>query len=390
MKPSGRPSIRASAVTISGAKRSRRKVTEPSSASVSTIGRDLIGAARPLRDGSRSAAWSGTRPAPSSPGSSRAAAWRPRSPPLRRRRPRRPRRCRPASPSARPRRGRPPSPPPSIIAGPPIPSEAFSVATIRSEQPARTALPAKQRPATIAIRGTRPESRPRARRRACRVRRRPDSRCRRGDRRRPRRRARSAAASARSARRAGPSCGGRAHPASRPAPCSRRRGPRSGALAEEIAVDPRGAADRARRRACGRSARRPRAARAGRRSRSGRTRQAAGVDQVGDVLPRRPGTRAVAPLDRLGPAPRLRSVPAARSSSARSARSSAPPASGPSLAAGQPSSSCAASFFKLLLWARVMKAWATEGAIRSERGDFQPFELELDPRPARRSASAKL
>ena len=38
MKPSGRPSIRASAVTISGAKRSRRKVTEPASASVSTIG----------------------------------------------------------------------------------------------------------------------------------------------------------------------------------------------------------------------------------------------------------------------------------------------------------------------------------------------------------------
>ena len=36
--PSGRPSIRARAVTISGAKRSRRKVTEPSSASVSTIG----------------------------------------------------------------------------------------------------------------------------------------------------------------------------------------------------------------------------------------------------------------------------------------------------------------------------------------------------------------
>ena len=39
-----------------------------------------------------------------------------------------------------------------------MPIEAFSVATIRSEQPAITALPAKQRPATIAIRGTRPES----------------------------------------------------------------------------------------------------------------------------------------------------------------------------------------------------------------------------------------
>ena len=51
-----------------------------------------------------------------------------------------------------------PSPPPSIIAGPPIPSEMFSVATIRSAQPAITALPAKQRPATTAIRGTSPES----------------------------------------------------------------------------------------------------------------------------------------------------------------------------------------------------------------------------------------
>ena len=38
MTPTGRPSIRASAVTSSGAKRSRRKVTEPSSASVSITG----------------------------------------------------------------------------------------------------------------------------------------------------------------------------------------------------------------------------------------------------------------------------------------------------------------------------------------------------------------
>ena len=52
----------------------------------------------------------------------------------------------------------PPRPPPSIIAGPPIPSEAFSVATIRSAQPAITALPAKQRPATTATRGTTPAS----------------------------------------------------------------------------------------------------------------------------------------------------------------------------------------------------------------------------------------
>jgi hypothetical protein len=36
--PTGRPSMRASAVTSSGAKRSRRNVTLPASASVSTIG----------------------------------------------------------------------------------------------------------------------------------------------------------------------------------------------------------------------------------------------------------------------------------------------------------------------------------------------------------------
>jgi hypothetical protein len=50
-----------------------------------------------------------------------------------------------------------PSPPPAIIAGPPMPIDASSVATIRSEQPAITALPAKQRPLTTAIRGTSPE-----------------------------------------------------------------------------------------------------------------------------------------------------------------------------------------------------------------------------------------
>ena len=52
-----------------------------------------------------------------------------------------------------------PSPPPATIAGPPMPSAVLSVATIRSEAPARTALPAKQRPLTIAIRGTTPDSR---------------------------------------------------------------------------------------------------------------------------------------------------------------------------------------------------------------------------------------
>ncbi len=39
--PTGRPSMRARAVASSGAKRGRRNVTEPSSASVSTIGSTL-------------------------------------------------------------------------------------------------------------------------------------------------------------------------------------------------------------------------------------------------------------------------------------------------------------------------------------------------------------
>ncbi len=36
----------------------------------------------------------------------------------------------------------------------------MSVATIRSDEPARTALPAKQRPDTTAMRGTTPDRRP--------------------------------------------------------------------------------------------------------------------------------------------------------------------------------------------------------------------------------------
>jgi hypothetical protein len=39
-----------------------------------------------------------------------------------------------------------------------MPIDASRVATMRSEAPAMTALPAKQRPYTIAIRGTTPDS----------------------------------------------------------------------------------------------------------------------------------------------------------------------------------------------------------------------------------------
>ena len=53
-----------------------------------------------------------------------------------------------------------PRPPPSTIAGPPMPILVLRVAITTSQQPTRAALPAKQRPETIAIIGTRPESRP--------------------------------------------------------------------------------------------------------------------------------------------------------------------------------------------------------------------------------------
>ena len=109
------------------------------------------------------------RRARSRPGSSRAAVWSPRRPRPHRRRRRRPRRWALASRSGRPRRRwTSPSPPPAIIAGPPMPIEASSVATIRSEQPAMTALPAKQRPFTTATRGTRPDK-PRPERERARI-----------------------------------------------------------------------------------------------------------------------------------------------------------------------------------------------------------------------------
>ena len=159
MNPTARPSIRPSAVTISGAKLGRRKVTVPSSASVSTTGRTAN--ARRRRSGtiSRSGVWSGAGPGGVAPWkqprsrlvtatASASSATATSMTPLRV--------CMSSGPTAS--ASTVPSPPPSIIAGPPMPSETFSVATIRSEQPAITALPAKQRPATTAIRGTSPES----------------------------------------------------------------------------------------------------------------------------------------------------------------------------------------------------------------------------------------
>ena len=49
-----------------------------------------------------------------------------------------------------------PNPPPSIIAGPPIPIFDPSVAIITSQQASNEAFPAKQRPAVIPTIGTSP------------------------------------------------------------------------------------------------------------------------------------------------------------------------------------------------------------------------------------------
>ena len=51
-----------------------------------------------------------------------------------------------------------PSPPPSIMAGPPMPRLASGVAMITSQAPASAALPAKQYPDTMATSGTWPDS----------------------------------------------------------------------------------------------------------------------------------------------------------------------------------------------------------------------------------------
>ena len=79
------------------------------------------------------------------------------------------------------------------------------------------------------------------------ARRRRARRCRPAGRRRPRRRTPPAAASARPARTCGPSCGGSACPACRPAPCSRRTSTtqRARRVAEQVAVDAADAGDQA-------------------------------------------------------------------------------------------------------------------------------------------------
>ena len=52
-----------------------------------------------------------------------------------------------------------PSPPPSTMAGPPMPIEELAVAITTSQHPSRDAFPAKQRPEAMPTIGTNPLSR---------------------------------------------------------------------------------------------------------------------------------------------------------------------------------------------------------------------------------------
>ena len=87
----------------------------------------------------------------SGPGSRRGTAWPRRRPRLRRRPGCRRRRCGACTDIGPISSGvNTPSPPPSTIAGPPMPMLVSAVAMITSQQPSSDALPAKQRPETIA------------------------------------------------------------------------------------------------------------------------------------------------------------------------------------------------------------------------------------------------
>ena len=159
--PSGWPSTLTSVVTIPAPNPAR-----------SSSEAALVGQAGDRRRGPRRAASAARAPRPAGRSGrapdrprrarrgSRGSAWR-----RRRRRPRRP-------PAGRPRRSAhcsssgpmssgawTPSPPPSIIAGPPIPMFEPSVAMTTSQHPSRAALPAKHRPEVIPTSGTCPLSR---------------------------------------------------------------------------------------------------------------------------------------------------------------------------------------------------------------------------------------
>ena len=158
MMPTGRPSMRTSAVTMPRPKPRRSSSTEPVSASVVDHLAHVVDAQPVLGDDVAQQALVGALPRRRrGPGSTTGTAWPPRRPRPRRRRRCRRRRWAPGTSIGPTSSGRnTPRPPPSIIAGPPMPMFESSVAMITSQQPSSAALPAKQRPEVMPTSGTRP------------------------------------------------------------------------------------------------------------------------------------------------------------------------------------------------------------------------------------------
>ena len=154
-----RPSIRASPVTMLGAKSGRSSISVPTSTIPSMAARGSNARLRSAGTTARRASASGATPGSApwkSPKSRRATSTASASS----------RTTRSTEPAAAWTATGPtssgattPSPPPSIMAGPPMPIEAPSTAITMSQQPSSAALPAKQRPAAIPISGTWPDSR---------------------------------------------------------------------------------------------------------------------------------------------------------------------------------------------------------------------------------------
>ena len=158
MTPSGRPSIRTSAVTMPTPNDRRSSSTESVSAMVSITRADVVDAEPVLGDDvAQQLPGPGGPSRRPGPGSTTGTAW-PRATasassatatsttPLGT--------CTLIGPTSS--GAKTPRPPPSIIAGPPMPMFASAVAMITSQQPRMAALPAKQRPDVMPTSGTRP------------------------------------------------------------------------------------------------------------------------------------------------------------------------------------------------------------------------------------------
>ena len=279
MTPSGRPSMRTSAVTMPAPKSRRSSSTEPVSASVVDHRAHVVDAQPVLRDDARAGA-AGRRTSQSASGALevRQVLLGDARPPRPRRRPRRRRRrSAPARSSGRPpRAGRRRARRPRSSPARPCRCSSSRVAMTTSQQPSSAALPAKQRPELMPTSGTSPREPPEVvEREAVEA----------GDADAVGVAGPAAAAlgeehdrqppAARRARTCGPSCGGSACPACRRARCSRTTAPRSATRSRpnSVAVHACRCRRPARRPASSRSGPRACGAAAARRSRARRTRR---------------------------------------------------------------------------------------------------------------------